>query len=374
MDVPVTTPSFASRNLRFADFRDGKTVDYTRASPEEWLPALQRLEQQWVKYDHMFLPTMKKFPAPKDIPKDLFMKWTDFARKYNVEAATEIIRTNVAQDPTDSTTMDMYRAFDTTILRVFAGTGDPLQTIDHNNLAVFERAMELLGDDVMYESEVISSKRTKNGVRLVVRSSNGRTVLVKARRLLVAIQPDAAKPGSLDLDANERKLLARSMANRFFVGLISHPSLPFNTTYYNIIPEASPNNRLLYPANPSFAELRYVGDSSSGGLYRIVLSGPPGYTFEDAKQLIRTSLQKLMDTGLLSAGDANDIDFKTFDDHGSLYRSYAVKDLKDDIIRKLNALQGVRSTWRVGGAIGTTNLCMLWAQVDVVLEDLTKGL
>ncbi|KAM0270229.1 hypothetical protein ACHAQH_009529 [Verticillium albo-atrum] len=215
LDVPVKPASIVAATSRFADFRDGRTVDYTRASSDEWLPALERLGIQWTKYDSMFLPNTKDFPAPENIPEDLFMMWSDFARKYNVEAATQIIHTNVVQDPTASTVMDMYRAFDSPTLPVFTGAGSGLQTVDFNNLAVYERAADLLGGDVMYESEVITSKRTKNGVRLV---------------------------------------------------------------------------------------------------------------FEDAKQLVRTNLQNLIDIGTISPRNAAEINFKTFEDHGSLYRSDAAKD------------------------------------------------
>ncbi|KAH8743129.1 hypothetical protein F5883DRAFT_593877 [Diaporthe sp. PMI_573] len=81
LDIPVQPASFVPATPRFADFRDGKPVDYTRAPREEWLPALQRLETQWAKYDSMFLPNTDNFPAPGDIPDDLFMMWPDFARK-----------------------------------------------------------------------------------------------------------------------------------------------------------------------------------------------------------------------------------------------------------------------------------------------------
>lgn len=364
-NIPVRTPDFGQTQTLYADFGDGKPVNYTPPSSQEVAAAMGRYRDHWHKYGSLMLPTSLGFPAGDDIPEDLLLTWDEFARKYDLEAASSMIWNTVVVDLKTALMIDVWKAYYPTLTGFQPASGD--------NSEIYQKAAQLLGNDVMYESEVVSAKRSNHGVRLRVKSKDGNTTEINAKRLLVSIGPETLKTEVFDLDDQELAILSSTTGNRYYTGIVSHPSLPAQVVA-NTVPEAVAANYLAYPAVPFLADFKYKGNSSTGPVHRTLVVVPSDTELEDAKSLVRSSLQNLMDAGTVPAGDVNQLDFKAFDDHGILYRRWSVDQLRGGIVSQANALQGLRSTWYTGAYWMNNNAAMLWNTTDAILPRMLEDI
>ncbi|KAH9860775.1 hypothetical protein J1614_012108 [Plenodomus biglobosus] len=369
-NIPLKSPDRVEGRNVYADFTTGRPTNYSLPNSEELAAAMARLEPEWFKYENMMLPTSWNFPAGHSIPEDLLLTWNEFARKYNVEAVTSTIWNNVAIVSDTALMIDMWKVFDPSVLR------GVMLPVSNDNSEIFDKISQLLGKDVMYKSQVISSKRTNKGVRLQVKSAdNGRITTINAKRLLITIGNDIIDREAFDLDSNEDELLHSTTGNRQWAGLISHPSLEGYLITNSLAAAAAPSpNHLILPGIPFLQAFEYFGNSSTGPVYRTIIGTSMDSNIEDAKNVVRTALQKLMDAGTVPAGDVNQIDFKELHDHGMMFRRWSKEQLRNDIVRRTNALQGLRSTWYTGASWSVHNAAMLWNATDIILPKMLQGI
>ncbi|KAF4454868.1 amine oxidase [Fusarium albosuccineum] len=364
LNVPVKAAGVDQPETLFADFRDGKPVNYTPPIAEEVADAIVRYTDQWLKYGDLMLPTSSGFPDADDIPPDLLLTWDEFVRKYNLGAVSPRIWKTVVIDLNTALMIDVWKAYYPPLGAIQPASGD--------NAEIWHKAAQVLGDAVMYESEVVSTRRSKDGVRLEVKGKAGDVTEINAKRLLVTIGPETMDPNVFDLDDQELSVFASSTGNRYYTGIVSHPSLPV-AGITNVVPGLKAPNYLTYPAVPFQADFRYKGNSSEGPIYRTLAVVPTETELEDAKSLVRSSLENLMNAGTIPAGNITHLNFMTFDDHGIMYRRWSADKLRDGIVSQANALQGLRSTWYTGAFWMNNNAAMLWNTTNAILPRMLKG-
>ncbi|KAH9866523.1 hypothetical protein J1614_008213 [Plenodomus biglobosus] len=366
-NVPLRLPDLGPERNLYADFKTGQPINYTAPSQEEYADTFARLQVEWNKYEGLLWPTSSAFPAGDRVPEDLLLSWYEFAQKHHVEAATPRIWNTVANDPSKALMFDMLKAYDPSVLR-----GLMIPATNDNSL-IFARITELLGKDVMYKSQIVSSTRTAKGVKVVVRKDDGSITIIKAKRMLVTIGPETMPRDVFDLDEREHTIFNSVTGNRYFSGIVTHPSLPpYDIT--NTIPAAVPANHLITPPVPFMQSFNFIGNSSSGPAYRVFVATPMSGTLEDGKNIVRDAVQKLINAGTIPTGSANETDFKTWDDHGLVYRHYSADQLRGDIIRQRNSLQGLRSTWYSGAAWASHNAAMVWNTTNTMIPRLLEGM
>ncbi|POS75447.1 hypothetical protein DHEL01_v206152 [Diaporthe helianthi] len=368
-NIPVQSPVFDQSQQVYADFATGKSVDYTPPGTPEVIDALARWREQWLKYQDLLLPTSSNFPTGTDIPEDLLLTWNDFARKYDLEAMSPSIYYTVVVDLENALMIDVWKAY------AFTGatTDLGLQPVSGDNSEVFEKAAQLLGSDVLYESQVVSAKRSDAGVQLLVEGKDGTTTEIHAKRLLITIGPETLDRTVYDLDDEEADVFSSTFGNRGYTGVVSHPSLPPQTVQ-NTAPRAVAANYLDYPDPPAMSSFGFLGNSSTGPIYRTVLIVPRDTEYEEAKSLVPSSLQNLMDAGTIPAGDVAQIDFREFHDHGRLYRQWSADQLRGGIVSRANALQGLRSTFYTGAFWMNNDCAMLWNTTASILPKVVAGI
>ncbi|KAK7699867.1 hypothetical protein SLS64_011297 [Diaporthe eres] len=368
-NIPVQSPVFGQTQPLYADFATGKAVDYTPPSTTEVTDAITRWREQWLKYQDLLLPTRSNFPTGGDIPEDLLLTWNDFARKYDLEALSPSIYYTVVVDLENALMIDVWKAY------AFTGatTDLGLQPVSGDNSEVFEKAAQLLGSDVIYESQVVSAKRSDDGVQIVVRGKDGSTTEINAKRLLITIGPETLDQTVFDLDDEETYVFSSTSGNRGYTGVVSHPSLPAQGVQHTS-PRAMAANYLDIPPVPALSSFDFLGNSSTGPIHRTVLIVPRDTEFEEAKDLVRSSLQNLMDAGTVPAGDVGQVDFREFHDHGALYRQWTADQLHGGIVSRANALQGLRSTWYTGAFWMNNDCAMLWNTTDSILPMVLEGI
>ncbi|KAF4454223.1 hypothetical protein F53441_3223 [Fusarium austroafricanum] len=365
LGVPVRASEFDQFRNLYIDFKDGQPVNYTPPTTEESTAAMGRYREQWLKYEDLLLPTRDHFPRGDNIPSDLLLTWKEFARKYNTEAASPLIWNTVVIDFNTALMIDIWRAWNPS-----AGS---MQPVSGDTTEIWQKAAKLLGKDVLYESEVVSAKRTGNGVRLQVRDKAGHITKINAKKLLVTIGPETMNPKFFDLSREELEIFHSPAGNRYYTGIVSHPSLPA-AEITNVAPAAVNRNYLAYPSVPFQSAFNYRGNSSTGPIHRALAIVSRETTAKEAKDLIRRSLQNLMDAGTIPAGNCTDLDFRTWADHGILYRRWSADQMRDGIFAKANALQGERSTWYTGAFWMNNNVVMLWNTTEVVLQNMLKDM
>lgn len=368
-NIPVGPPQFAQSETLYADFTTGKAVDYTPPSAAAVTDALTKWREQWLKYQGLLLPTTSNFPTGDDIPEDLLLTWNDFARKYDVEAISPSIFTVMVVDLESALMIDAWKAYAGPTLAVVPD----LQPVSGDNSEVYNKAAQLLGTDVLYESQVISAKRSNDGVQLQVKGKDGNITEINAKRLLITIGPESLNRTVFDLDDEEADIFSSTSGNRGYTGIVSHPSLPAKVVQ-NTAPGAVTTDYLDLPSAPALSSFNYLGNSSTGPIYQTVLVVPRDVEFEQAKSIVLTSLQNLMDAGTIPAGDVEQMDFKAFLDHGPLYRQWTADQLRGGIVTRTNALQGLRSTWYTGAFWMNNDSGMLWNTTDSIIPRVIQGI
>lgn len=353
----------------YADFTTGKAANYTPPSAAAVTDALTKWREQWVKYQDLLLPTSSNFPTGDDIPEDLLLTWNDFARKYDLVAISPSIFTVMVVDLESALMIDVWKAYAGPTL----ATVPDLQPVSGDNSEVYDKASELLGTDVLYESQVVSAKRSNDGVQLHVMRKDGSTTEINAKRLLITIGPESLNQTVFDLDDEEVDVFSSTSGNRGYTGIVSHPSLPAKVVQ-NTSPGAVAADYLDFPSVPALSSFNYLGNSSTGPIYQTVLVVPRDVEFDQAKSLVLTSLQNLMDAGTIPAGDVEQMDFKAFLDHGPLYRQWTADQLRGGIVTRANALQGLRSTWYTGAFWMNNDSGMLWNTTDSIISRVIQGI
>ncbi|TLS22537.1 uncharacterized protein PpBr36_10105 [Pyricularia pennisetigena] len=364
-NISTKAPESRSQSLH-ADFRDGALVNQTFDSTEA-SAAMDRYREQWKRFESIMLPAKPYFPVGDAIPADLLLSWREVARKYNFEAAGPTIWSTTGVDLNTALMIDVWKAYYPGRNGFVAASGD--------NREIYSHVEKLLGEKVLYETEIVSTSRSNSGVQLFVQH-NGHLSTIKAKRLLITIGPETMEQSVFDLTDDEAAIFSSTTGNRYYTGLISHPSLP-PATILNTVPEAAVNSSA-YPTTPYLASFLYKGLSSSGFVYRFLVIASKETGFEDAKNLVSGSLQQLLKAKTIPIGNSSlaDIDrlqFKAFKDHGILYRRWSAYQLRSGIVNRANSLQGLKSTWYTGAFWMNNNAAMLWNTTDGILLQMNIG-
>jgi hypothetical protein len=360
------------------DFQVGQKVTYTPPSSTDRGDALKKYLQLCEQYENMILPGYWNFPAPDQIPEELLMSFGDFARKHSIEAAVpqifQVTGLGVG-DMAATPTLYVMQAFGAPMARAFVnGTTVPtFIPASKNNSELYGRIASLLGKDVLYSSTVVEAERSEEGIKLVVKGANGETTLVQAKRLLVAFEPTLQGMEPLDLDSQELEVFSKWQHSNVYAGIVTHPSIPINSSLVNTRPDAAPSNYLVLPRVPLVARFDYMGVPSN--LFRVLLVGNETLDVDGAKELVRDSFGAMANAGTLVApADGAELNFAAFADHGAMHLRVTPTELQNGFVQAQYALQGHRSTWYTGAAWSVQFTTILWAYTETVLPRLVEGL
>ncbi|RSL77228.1 hypothetical protein CEP51_009254 [Fusarium floridanum] len=377
LGVKIKTPGRESRLTRYVDFETGKEVNYTGPAPTALSAALVKYAELCALYEDMILPSFRDFPAPDDIPEDLLIPFGDFVKKHGIEALVPMLFQVTGLgvgDVTRRTTLVVMQAFGGPMARSFLGQQTSFAPASERNQDIYDAFAKKLGKDVLYSTTVVSSKRTKNGVNLIAKTSSGRFVKIKAKRLLLSIEPTKSNLAPFDIDKKENKVFSKFDYTRLYTGIVSNPSLPKNYSLTNLPETAAPSNFLALPDLPLLARFEWIGTDATEELFRIMVIGDRNFDSKDAKKLVQTNFDTLVKSGAVEASDSAKIKFVAYAQHGPMHMHTSVKEMKKGFIQDLYALQGLRSTWWTGGAWVANFQTHLWWFNDLLLPRLVQGL
>ncbi|KAF2475225.1 FAD/NAD(P)-binding domain-containing protein [Lindgomyces ingoldianus] len=324
------------------------------------------------KYESIMEPGYWNFPAGHAIPPELLLPFGEYATKYNLAAAAPRIMavSNVGIGGLKKVlTLYVMQAFGAPIAKatsLFSPKGN-------SNSLLYQRAYDLLKDDVLLESRVAEASRELSGIRLVVKREDGTTWLIKAKRLLVTAPPSLPNLEPFDLDKQEKAVFSTWTPTWSFAGVLKVPCIPENYSVSYISSASLPSDHLALRDYPF--TLRFDSTGPSGlGLFRVLFATNYTITHAEAKVTISESAQKLVTAGTFNTTSDCKVDFVAFTDHNSILWRQSVEQIKAGFVQKLYALQGHRATWYTGGLFGSDYTSTVWALTSTVLPKLLKGL
>ncbi|KAL2163202.1 hypothetical protein VTH06DRAFT_5258 [Thermothelomyces fergusii] len=371
MGVPVSSAPRVALTSKYADFTTGALVDFTPPSNDDRVAALTRFLNATAAYEQYTLPGYWDFPAPDKIPEDLLLPFGEFVEKYQLHAAVHQVFQVTglgAGDMLNTLTLYVLGAFGQPMIRAFLGQGATFTPDSRRNIALYEAVQARLGNDVLLNTQVSHSLRTSIGHTLWTKSASGKTKIILARRLLVAMEPTADNLAPLSLDLVEQGTLSKFRHSHIHAGIVSHPSLPVNVSLVNTPAAASPANYLALPRPDFNVRFDYMGGGSD--LWRVMAVGDEAFTRDRAQALIRRNFAALVEAGTVrprTPTPAQELEFRAWADHGAMHMRVSAADLRAGFIQKLYALQGRRATWWTGGAFSVQFQAILWAFDDVLL-------
>ncbi|KAK3297345.1 uncharacterized protein B0H64DRAFT_457425 [Chaetomium fimeti] len=370
MNVSTTgAMSFTPNQARFIDYKTGKPVpDYTAPAAADMYAALQRYLDVLEQYEDMVLPGFFNFPDPADIPEDLLMPFIDFVEKYDLAAAVPQIWDSTAQglgDTMNVPTLWVIQASGIPMVRALLGVGAAAVPNSGRLYDLFESVAEFLGDDVLYSSTVVSTKRYNE------QNPQKDITCIQAKRLLLAIEPTPENMAPFDLDDAEKKILGKFKYPTVYAGILRHPSLQTLNAYTDRSPEPESYNYTLFPVAPQVGRIDYLGGTED--LFQFTAVGTAEDTPESMKALIAKSIDTMVAAGTLPESEGS-VSFNIFANHGHMHAHVSADDLRAGFLQQLNSLQGRRTTYYTGAAFSAGFATVLWEYNKVLLPRVVEGL
>jgi hypothetical protein len=296
------------------------------------------------------------------------MPWGVFSKKHGIDAFSYILFSylqgsgNLLAQPA----LYVLKYFALVDVQTLAGLRPGfLTTAAHNNQALYDIALARLqagvnGSAVALSSEVTRIERSESSVSVSV-STPGGAKTVRAEQLVVAIPPTLHNLVSLGLDltANEHALFAQFNNSYYWDMVVSGSGLPDDVSV-NDVDFAAPNGIPVLP-----------------GLYSIDATGLPGLHtayFGSPHYMSDAQVKAATVAALGRLAHANEWDNGTFapqivefHNHSPYLLTVSVEAVRKGFYRRLNALQGAKSTWWTGAAWQAHDSSMIWNFTETVV-------
>ncbi|KAH7114982.1 hypothetical protein B0J13DRAFT_459905 [Dactylonectria estremocensis] len=374
LGVQTKEPSRTPITNRYVDFTTGNRVNYTDPASEDITAALEKYAKICAQYEDLLVPGYWNFPTPNDIPEDLLLPFGDFAKKYEIEAVVPSIFTVTGLgDTSKALTIWVMQAFGGDMARSYLGELKTLVLASGRNQELYDAIADLLADDVLYSSRVIKSKRSTEGVTITVENASGKHTLIKAKRLLLAIEPTPSNLAPFDFDHREIEVFNKYSYMNLYVGIVANSALPKGESLVNLPATAAPNNYLAFP-QPSFTTYFNWAGTETTDIFRHIVVGNETLSARRAKKLVQDDFDRIIKAGTLENPKSTKLEFVDFAVHGPIYPWASADELRAGFIQVLYALQSLRSTWWTGGAWSVRLQTHLWLYNDVLLPKLIDGL
>ncbi|WYZ42362.1 hypothetical protein EsH8_VI_000061 [Colletotrichum jinshuiense] len=345
-DVQLNASALSPFPSRIVDFKTGFVIpNATAVDPNTLVGPLANYLFATLNFDFL---AEGAYDIPESVPEDLLLPFGQFVEKYNLSEVVQVVWIfahgvgNLLETPTLYVLQNFGQAH---LLGLSAG----YLYAPGGNQQVYDKAGAFLGNDVLYSSTVVASKRADDGVKAVVATANGRK-LIKAKKLLITIPPTTENLAPFDLDDSETSVFEQWQDIPYYVGVVSNTGLPDQTNFLNVdvtAPAALPQKpfvwRLETVGVPGYQTVKVIGEPDSSKAQGLVT---------DAISRIGPSFN-----GTATSGG----EFSAWEQHTDLQLHVSPEAIKAGFYRDLYALQGKRSTYYTGNAWCSDYSPLLWA-------------
>ena len=248
-------------------------------------------------------------------------------------------------------------------------SGTLYRPIDNNGV-LYQRALELLEPDVLLSSNVQDVKRSKNGVRLLIKQGDT-SYIIKARRILYTAGPSLENLAPFHVNNKETAAFSNWIEEANFVGILKAPCLPENYSITYLPSAAVPADQLAIKDWPYSLRLDSTGPAGQG-LFRVVFGANYSISPDAFTNVVLESVQGIQDAGTVPADCEAEV--KALSDHSRPWWPRSAERFRAGFVQDLYALQGYKNMWYTGYAWGAQYSSTVWAFTDTVLERLRKDM
>ncbi|MET8153213.1 FAD-dependent oxidoreductase [Actinoplanes sp. NPDC049668] len=350
--VGLTTPGGFRENTTYVDFRTGRKVEYTQPPPAA-LPEYYRVISQ-------FGPVDTFYDLPDPVPADLVAPFRDFVAKYNLGSVVPLVFQfgQGLGDVLDLPALYPINNFGQGVVKNILG-GSFLTTTAHNNSLLYERAAAHLGDDVLFDTQVLRVERTGSGVRVLVATPDGPR-LILARKLVVTIPPLLRNFAGFDLDPAERTVFGQFISGAYYTGVVRLSGLPAGVDLAN----AAASTPFQLPPLPG---IYGIGPTAVPGLYNVKYGSTTPLPEAQVRRNIRADIERVATAGTFPLVFQ---DLEVFKSHTPFELHVTPQAIAGGFYRRLNALQGRNNTYYSGGAFNSHNSTRIWDAAEVLLPSI----
>ncbi|KAI9744825.1 MAG: hypothetical protein M1818_001750 [Claussenomyces sp. TS43310] len=332
-----------------ANLHNGQRVlNYTSPNVVDALTRYSSLAAEYPALEHGYY-------LPDPVPEELLLPFGQFVEKYNVSGVLPVVYRSYG-NILDKPTLYVMKYFGpNAILNLLSGF---YGTASHNNSEIYDKAAHVLGENILLQSQVVSTNRTANGsVEVLVQTPTGLQV-IQAQKLVVTIPPLLSNLKDLDLDPTEQSLFAQFQSVGYYTSLVHKTGLPADTAVL-ATDTTQPYNLPVLPG------LYQVVPTEGSGIYQVEYGSPSPVSIEAVKSAILTSLRQLKSTGIANGTD--EPEFVEFRSHTPYMLTVPEDAIRSGFYKKLYALQGHRQTFYTGAAFHAHDSSLLWRFTEALL-------
>jgi hypothetical protein len=307
------------------------------------------------------------YNLPNPVPSELLMPTIDFINKFGIQAIVPSVFGTAQGFSHLLTEPVLYtmKIVGSEILRSIE-TGF-LTTPDQDNSALYVQATKFLGDaNILFNSKVLSSKRTgSGGVELLVHTPSG-SKLIQAKKLVLAIPPTLSNLEGFDLSPAEKFLFGQFRNSAYYTGLIANSGI--NASFGGIsnidpsLPDEQPFLPGVYEFNPS----------GIPGLQNVKYASPIDLPNSAVEVDILAAIQRLQQAGVIDPNASPQI--QNFSSHAPFALQVSPEAIAVGFYDDINELQGQRNTFYTGAAWETHDSSLIWNFTETLLPRIVASL
>lgn len=298
--------------------------------------------------------------VPQPVPEELTLPFGQFAVQNNITALVPYITEYNWFTGNVSTLPALYgiKGFGPGLI---SSIGKFIVSATGNTRSLYDAAAADLGNSVLLNVSVQHAQRNcewtcakgtkKSGVCVSV-VQGGQTVLVRSRKLLVAIPPTLDNLRNYDLTETEQSLFSKLSAFGYFAGVANVPG--FNASFQNI-GVATPFNQPVIPGDNGFYATGSPGDFLLGVAFENA-----GFTQSEAIDTIKGELARLAKAGAVPADAATTVTFPYTSNHAPYNCRVSAAEIKSGYYNSLLGLQGQNNTYWTGATWTGHNSGLIW--------------
>jgi hypothetical protein len=217
--------------------------------------------------------------------------------------------------------------------------------------ALYDRAAEQLGDDVLLGANVEHVDRHRGGVTLHVRTDRGQRE-VRCKQLLVTVPPTLDNLRVLDLDALEASTFARFRSNFYWAVVARLSGVPAGLSIGN----AGANTLYHLPPLPG----TYGAQATAvPGVWDIKYGSTTWLPDAEVKRRVVADIQRLHDPATFTAPPRVE-EILAFGAHTPFEMHVTSEEIAAGFYTTLGSLQGRNHTFYNGAAFDTHDSSLLW--------------
>ena len=348
--ISLPPDAFGGPNVN-VDFRTGQTQTFSEPTQAEAGQALGAYFGYLQQLSATYFDLDKSSDLPNPVPADLIMRFGDFVTKYGLGAMVR----NAFQfgqgvgDLLNMPTVYVLKNFSSAVVgSIFSGN---FVVCPFGNSTIYEKATQLLGDDVVFGAEVERVERNRHGVVVTVGTQQGR-VIVKAKKLVVTCPPTLDNLCSFDLDQAESRTFSRFRSNYYYTGLIKLDNIPAGLSVTN-------SSSLTAYNLPQLPGIYGINPTRVPGIWNVKFGSTVPLSEFDVKATIVSQIRRLSDP-VYFPSRPRVREFVTFTGHNPFELHVAGDDIAQGFYGSLNALQGRNRTFYNGAAFQTHDSSLIW--------------